>query len=225
MGMAPWSGRAPDGGGDALASHLTPPPWRWIAAAVAVVCALLYATLSRYGYHRDELYFRMLPARWGYVDQPFLTPLLAKVSIRLFGDTVFGLRALAPLVTAAGVVLAALTARELGGSRRAQGLGAWAATTSSPAPSTSPSGRPRCWRSLARCCATPAGGSLRERSWASQPTTSCSSRFWSSPWRSGSLLWGHGRSCAHTICGQECSSPWCWPRPQCSTKRPITSPS
>ncbi|MFL6098766.1 MAG: ArnT family glycosyltransferase [Actinomycetales bacterium] len=106
-------------------ASLASPPWRWIAAAVVVVCALLYATLSRYGYHRDELYFRMLPTRWGYVDQPLLTPLLAKVSIHLFGDTVFGLRALAPLFTAAGVVLAALTARELDGSRRAQGLAAW----------------------------------------------------------------------------------------------------
>lgn len=92
---------------------------------MVVVLALLYATLSRYGYHRDELYFRMLPLRWGYVDQPFLTPLLAKVSTFLFGDTVFGLRALAPLFTAAGVVLAALTTRELGGGRRAQGLAAW----------------------------------------------------------------------------------------------------
>ena len=84
MGMASWSGRAQpaDGGDDAPVSDLTPPPWPWIAAAVAVVCALLYATLSRYGYHRDELYFRMLPLRWGYVDQPFLTPLLAKLSIR-----------------------------------------------------------------------------------------------------------------------------------------------
>lgn len=92
---------------------------------MVVFLVLQYATLSRYGYHRDELYFRMLPPRWGYVDQPFLTPLLARLSIQLFGDTVFGLRALAPLVTAAGVVLAALTARELGGSRRAQGLAAW----------------------------------------------------------------------------------------------------
>ena len=127
MGMTSGSGRAqsPDGGDDAPVIHLTPPPWRWIAAAVAVVWVLLYATLSRYGYHRDELYFRMLPPRWGYVDQPFLTPLLAKMSIRLFGDTVFGLRALAPLATAAGVVLAALSTRELGGSRRAQALAAW----------------------------------------------------------------------------------------------------
>jgi Dolichyl-phosphate-mannose-protein mannosyltransferase len=101
------------------------PPWGWILAAVIVVLALLYATLSRYGYHRDELYFRMLPLQWGYVDQPFLTPLLAKASVRLFGDTVFGLRALAPLFTAAGVVLGALTTRELGGGRRAQALAAW----------------------------------------------------------------------------------------------------
>src|SRR3954465_8874546 len=114
-------------------ASLASPPWRWIAAAVVVMCALLYATLSRYGYHRDELYFRMLPLRWGYVDQPFLTPLLAKMSIRLFGDTVFGLGGLPPLAAAAGVVLAALTPRELGGSRRAQGLASWGyASTSLP---------------------------------------------------------------------------------------------
>lgn len=125
--MTSWPGGAPpaDGHEGAAVIALTPPPWRWIASAVVVVDALLYATLSRYGYHRDELYFRMLPLRWGYVDQPFLTPLLVKVSIRLFGDTVFALRALAPVVNAAGLVLAALTARELGGSRRAQGLAAW----------------------------------------------------------------------------------------------------
>ena len=86
MGTAAWSGGAQrtDGGGDAVVATLTPPPWRYITAAVVVVCALLYATLSRYGYHRDELYFRMLPTRWGYVDQPFLTPLLVKLSIRVF---------------------------------------------------------------------------------------------------------------------------------------------
>ena len=127
MDVASFSGGAQRGGAGQVptAGDLTAPPWRWIAAAVVVVCGLLYATLSRYGYHRDELYFRMLPPRWGYVDQPFLTPLLAKASIHLFGDTVVGLRALAPLFTAAGVVLAALSARELGGSRRAQGLAAW----------------------------------------------------------------------------------------------------
>jgi 4-amino-4-deoxy-L-arabinose transferase-like glycosyltransferase len=67
----------------------------------------------------------MLPPRWGYVDQPFLTPLLTRWSISVFGDTLFGLRALAPVFTAVGIVVAALTARELGGSRRAQALAAW----------------------------------------------------------------------------------------------------
>ncbi len=110
---------------DDLPLTLAGPPWRWIGAAIAVVCGLLYATLWRYGYHRDELYFRMLPTQWGYVDQPFMTPLLAKASIRVFGDTVFGLRALAPLCVAAGVVLTALTTRELGGSSRAQAFAAW----------------------------------------------------------------------------------------------------
>jgi 4-amino-4-deoxy-L-arabinose transferase-like glycosyltransferase len=86
---------------------------------------LLYATSGRYGYHRDELYFRMLPLRWGYVDQPFLTPALAKASIAVFGDTLVGLRVLAPVFLAGGIVLAALIARELGGTPRAQALAAW----------------------------------------------------------------------------------------------------
>ncbi|MBO0841631.1 MAG: glycosyltransferase family 39 protein [Nocardioides sp.] len=101
-------------------------PWPWVAAAVLVPAVLLYATASRYGYHRDELYFRMLPLKWGYVDQPFLTPLLAKASVAAFGDTVSGLRVLAPVFLGAGIVIAALTVRELGGRPRAQALGAWA---------------------------------------------------------------------------------------------------
>jgi hypothetical protein len=99
-------------------------PWRALGAPVAVAWAVLYATLGRYGYHRDELYFRLLPARWGYFDQSFLTPLIAHVSTSLLGDTLWGLRATAPLFFAAGVVLAALTTRELGGTSRQQ---AWSA--------------------------------------------------------------------------------------------------
>jgi len=69
--------------------------WLAVLPAALLQAAVLTAGSWGYGYHRDELYYRMLPPAWGYVDQPFLTPLLAKVSIRLFGDTVFGLRALA----------------------------------------------------------------------------------------------------------------------------------
>ena len=80
----------------------------------------------RYGFHRDELYFlddaRHLQA--SYVDQPVLTPLLAWVSLKLFGVSLPGLRLWPALVAGATVELGGLTARELGGGRRAQLLAA-----------------------------------------------------------------------------------------------------
>ncbi|GAA3441754.1 glycosyltransferase family 39 protein [Planomonospora venezuelensis] len=100
--------------------------WRGVAAVSAVLFAVLLALSPWYGYHRDELYFRMLgeqPA-WGYVDQPPLTPLLARAAIALFGDTVTAIRVPAALSAAVLVVLVALLARELGGGRTAQRLAA-----------------------------------------------------------------------------------------------------
>jgi 4-amino-4-deoxy-L-arabinose transferase-like glycosyltransferase len=91
---------------------------------VVLVCGLLAATAGRYGYHRDELYFRMLPSAWRYVDQPPLTPLVAKLAAARFGDTPAGMRVPAVLMIAAAVVLAALITRELGGGRVAQALSA-----------------------------------------------------------------------------------------------------
>lgn len=92
----------------------------------AVLFAALMAVSTRYGWHRDELYFldcaRHLSA--GYVDQPVLTPLLARVSLTLFGVWLPGLRGWAALAGAATVILAALLARELGGGPRAQRLAA-----------------------------------------------------------------------------------------------------
>jgi hypothetical protein len=104
------------------------PPIAWlpIAAAVVAATAALLATATRYGYHRDELYFLMLRPAWGYVDQPPLTPLLAQGASALFGDTLWGIRIPAVLAVAAATVLTALITRELGGERLAQGLSAWA---------------------------------------------------------------------------------------------------
>lgn len=86
---------------------------------------------TRYGFHRDELYFldagRHLQG--GYVDQPLFAPLLARLSLDLFGVSLPGLR-LWPAFAAFGTVsIAALTTRELGGSRRAQLLSALGVAT------------------------------------------------------------------------------------------------
>ncbi|MCU7730214.1 glycosyltransferase family 39 protein [Actinoplanes sp. KI2] len=96
-------------------------------AAVAGVCVvLLAATAGRYGYHRDELYFRILGRHlsWGYVDEPPLTPLLGRVSTAVFGDNLVAFRIPAILcaAAAAAVVVVALIVRELGGGRAAQVL-------------------------------------------------------------------------------------------------------
>jgi 4-amino-4-deoxy-L-arabinose transferase-like glycosyltransferase len=100
----------------------------WVAGAF--FAALMVAS-PWYGFDRDELYFfdcaRHLQA--SYVDQPVLTPLLARISLDLFGVSLPGLRVWAALAGAATVVVGALIARELGGGRRAQLLTAIAVAT------------------------------------------------------------------------------------------------
>lgn len=98
--------------------------WRRVAPAALIQLAALAATSDRYGYHRDELYFRLLRPGWGYLDQPPLTPLLARAT-RLIADQPWALRIPAMLASVAAVVLVALIAREAGGGRTAQSLAAW----------------------------------------------------------------------------------------------------
>lgn len=96
----------------------------------AIVGGIDFAALmllsGRYGFHRDELYFldagRHLQG--GYVDQPLFAPLLARVSLDLFGVSLAGLRIWPALAAWATVVIAALITRELGGGQRAQLLAA-----------------------------------------------------------------------------------------------------
>lgn len=110
------------------------PPISWLPAGFALaVASALVALAGGYGYHRDELYFLRAGQElaFGYVDQPPLTPLFARISTELFGDTLVGLRLWAALAAGLVVLLTGLIARELGGERDAQTLaaGAMAAST------------------------------------------------------------------------------------------------
>ena len=99
---------------------------RRVIVVGGVVSRRSWLLSGRYGFHRDELYFldsaRHLQA--SYVDQPVLTPLLAWVSLKLFGMSLPGLRLWPALAAGATVVIGGLTARELGGGRRPQLLAA-----------------------------------------------------------------------------------------------------
>jgi hypothetical protein len=104
------------------------PRYAWLPVGLVAVTTvtLLLVTSGRYGYHRDELYFRLIGAHpsWGYVDQPPFTPLVSRLSILLFGDNLLAVRLPAILATGALVFLVALVAREIGGTATGQTLAA-----------------------------------------------------------------------------------------------------
>ena len=111
------------------------PPVAWLSlAAVGVgVAALLLAFAGRYGYSRDELYFLRAGRElaFGYVDQPPLTPLLARAMDELFPGSLVGLRLPSALAAGLLVLVTGLIAREFGGGRTAQLLAAASMAVSS----------------------------------------------------------------------------------------------
>src|SRR5256885_6325114 len=78
-------------------------PWRGIAVIAVAAFAAELAVSARYGYVRDELYFLAAGRHlaFGYVDQPPLTPLLARLAADLGGNTLVALRVLPALGLAA----------------------------------------------------------------------------------------------------------------------------
>jgi hypothetical protein len=88
----------------------------------AGTAAALLLTAGRYGYFGDELYFLAAGKHlaWGYADQPPLVPALARAMDALAPGSLVVFRLPAIAATAAGVVVTALIARELGGRRTAQ---------------------------------------------------------------------------------------------------------
>lgn len=92
----------------------------WLTAGGVVV--LLLSVASRYGLHRDEVYFIVAGRNldWGYVDQPPFVPLIARLIETLVGTSPFALRVLPALAVASVVPLAASMARRFGAGPRAQ---------------------------------------------------------------------------------------------------------
>jgi len=114
------------------------PPWRvsdrsstvalngWVLVIAAAQIAVLLATSTRYGYHRDELYFIVAGSHpaFGYPDQPPLVPLSSWAMNAVAAGSLLALRTPSALAAGVTTVLAALIAREVGGSRRAQVIAA-----------------------------------------------------------------------------------------------------
>ncbi len=106
-------------------------PWPVLLVAGLMLLGLL-AVSGAYGFHGDEMYYVVAgqhPA-FGYVDQPPLTPLLSAASVALLGVSPTAVRILPALEMALIVILVALMARDLGGTRRAQVLSAITAALS-----------------------------------------------------------------------------------------------
>ena len=97
--------------------------WRPVVAIAAALVLLLLAVAGRYGYHRDELYFLAAGRRlaWGFVDQPPLTPALARLSKILFPDSLVGLRLWPALMVGGLVVVTSLTAPAMWPEMRSYG--------------------------------------------------------------------------------------------------------
>src|SRR3984957_1938904 len=90
-------------------------PWRGIAIVAVAAFAVEMAVSARYGYVRDELYFLSAGHHlaFGYVDQPPLTPLLARLGELATGDTLAGFRVLPALALAALILATAAMSRRL----------------------------------------------------------------------------------------------------------------
>jgi Dolichyl-phosphate-mannose-protein mannosyltransferase len=101
-----------------------------LAGAVVV---LLSAFASGYGYHRDELYFVAAGQHldWAYPDQGLLTPLIARAMTAIAPNSLIVLRLPSALAAGGTVLLTGLLAREFGGGRRAQAVGAACAAVAS----------------------------------------------------------------------------------------------
>lgn len=96
-------------------------------AGIAAFSFVLHMIFNgRYGYFRDEFDYIICGRHlaWGYVDQPPLLPVLSRIFLAIFGDSLRSVRLLPALTSAALILLTGMIARELGGKRFAVALSA-----------------------------------------------------------------------------------------------------
>ncbi len=102
---------------------LEPVPWGPVAAIGGAIFVLLMAVSTRYGWHRDELYFLQAGKHhlaWGYIDQPPFTPFIARLADQIAPGNLAVLRLLPAVTAVVTIGMGTLIARELGASRGGQ---------------------------------------------------------------------------------------------------------
>jgi 4-amino-4-deoxy-L-arabinose transferase-like glycosyltransferase len=107
----------------------SPVAWTWLLGLALIKLGIhLLSSVLTYGYMTDELYYLDCADHlaWGYVDHPPLSVALLALLRLTIGDSLIALRLVPALAGSATIVLVGLMARELGGSRVAQGLAALA---------------------------------------------------------------------------------------------------
>ncbi|MEO7215889.1 glycosyltransferase family 39 protein [Mucilaginibacter sp.] len=92
---------------------------KFIMIFVAIKVLLNALAISRFGFHRDEFLHLVLADHldWGYKEVPPFIAMLAKITLSVFGDSVFAARIFSTIASGLIVWLTGRIAVELGGRR------------------------------------------------------------------------------------------------------------
>ncbi|MFQ5629121.1 MAG: glycosyltransferase family 39 protein, partial [bacterium] len=93
------------------------PEWQVILVLAFAKLAVHFFTNTNYGLHRDAFLYLALGDHldFGYVAVPPLIAMIAKLTLMIFGDSVFAVRLFPALIGAASVVVIGMIVRMLGG--------------------------------------------------------------------------------------------------------------
>jgi len=101
-------------------------PFALLPVSLVVLAKIIVhlASITQYGYFRDELYYIASTNHLGpgYVDHPPLSIFFLAIQKMLFGDSLISIRMVPLLCGVAVIVMTAMLARELGGRSFAQSL-------------------------------------------------------------------------------------------------------